>query len=249
VFRGCERCVRSLLQAGADVNQQDSSGKTALMASVELGHMCLTQLLLSSGADVNKPNSRGETALHVAASGGKVDAVRLLLRHGSNPNATAAGGRTPLSSTVNRRSSPAALEILALLIRANANVELKGRHIYVGDGRALTPFEVAVRGGNLDAARLLAMAGCNIKAARAWLVGINTPRALLQDADMVDLLKMLTSSPLPLMVQCRQVVRKSVHNIYNLSQLRLPVPMLNYLEIPELDTVLEKTRVVQENAQ
>lgn len=47
---GHERCVRLLLEAGADVNSQENEGQTALVNATERGHKSCVDLLIKAGA-------------------------------------------------------------------------------------------------------------------------------------------------------------------------------------------------------
>lgn len=53
--KGMTECIRTLLEAGADVNKQDAGGKTPLIAAAELPLLNLDAfvLLIKSGADVS----------------------------------------------------------------------------------------------------------------------------------------------------------------------------------------------------
>ena len=75
--------VQRLVQAGADVNQQDAYGDTALHAAV--GHKkSVVKFLLDHGADANLANLAGSTPLHKAAVRGDGRIAGLLLRAGAD---------------------------------------------------------------------------------------------------------------------------------------------------------------------
>jgi ankyrin repeat protein len=76
--------VKSLLNAGADVNAVDQWCWTVLMRAAWAGNLELVTLLLDKGADVNaKTTKDGETALVRAAQSGKLDTVNLLAERGA----------------------------------------------------------------------------------------------------------------------------------------------------------------------
>lgn len=58
--------VAVLLEAGADVNHQDISGRTFLHAAVLGKRVKILQMLLAAGADPTIANNKGETALDLA---------------------------------------------------------------------------------------------------------------------------------------------------------------------------------------
>ena len=68
--------VRLLIGRGADVNQQDAQGKTALMHA--LGHSDVIQALIVGGADLNIRDCEGNTALMQAEYDGRTKAVNIL---------------------------------------------------------------------------------------------------------------------------------------------------------------------------
>ena len=89
--KAASRCRKTVaewvLQAAANVNFPDGSGRTPLMACAFTGDTDIASLLLHYGADVNINDYRyqenGETALHVTASYGHYEMAVLLLKHGA----------------------------------------------------------------------------------------------------------------------------------------------------------------------
>ncbi|XP_036364630.1 fibronectin type 3 and ankyrin repeat domains 1 protein isoform X1 [Octopus sinensis] len=57
-----------LIRNGADVNLQDSDGKTCLMIAVVNGHQQLVEVLLENNADISILNKSGRTAYEMAVS-------------------------------------------------------------------------------------------------------------------------------------------------------------------------------------
>ncbi|EEP77938.1 predicted protein [Uncinocarpus reesii 1704] len=76
--------VRSFLEAGFEVNSQDSYGNTALQVAAKNGHREMVQLLLENGANLNLQNRSGETALYWAARSGHRETVEFLVVKGAN---------------------------------------------------------------------------------------------------------------------------------------------------------------------
>jgi ankyrin repeat protein len=77
--------VRTLVQRGSNVNQQDKDGDSPVHGAAGKGDMQTLQVLLDAGANPNFKNKIGGTALMWAASYGQGDAVQLLLSKGADP--------------------------------------------------------------------------------------------------------------------------------------------------------------------
>jgi len=117
--------VQALLAKGADVNDKDSNGETALMWASRFGHLGVVQVLLAKGADVNAKMGNGRTALMVASSNAfdwiyhlehldqRLDVVQALLAKGADVNAKGNNGLTALIATTNAK-------IRAVLVEAGA---------------------------------------------------------------------------------------------------------------------------------
>ena len=102
--------VDRLLRSGANPNQQDPRGNTALIgvSAVRFNVNEVTKvmaLLIAKGAAVNQPNSLGETALMWAAKAGHPEAITLLLNAGANRAKTEKGGRNALHYLTSARAS------------------------------------------------------------------------------------------------------------------------------------------------
>lgn len=121
--------VRTLLQAGAEVNGchiggsealSGEMGWTPLMAASRGGRTEIAALLLKTGADVNARNSQGETALMQAISSGSVETVRLLLEHGADPKAHTGNQSVWEWAKEEEQDHDNAFEILTILQQAGA---------------------------------------------------------------------------------------------------------------------------------
>jgi ankyrin repeat protein len=102
--QGCVDCLKALLDKGADINQSDPDGGTAMILALLNYNWDAARFLIGAGADVNLWDIYGQTPLYVAVDmntlpvGRRVelpsmdrstgeDIVRLLLERGANPNA------------------------------------------------------------------------------------------------------------------------------------------------------------------
>jgi hypothetical protein len=96
VFNGQEYLVRSRLAAGADPNEKDERGYSALLVAARLGHWGIADQLLSYEASANPRDGDGRSPLHYAAFAGNEDAVRLLLAAGAIKGSRDNAGSLPV---------------------------------------------------------------------------------------------------------------------------------------------------------
>lgn len=83
-FYGLPGVVSFLIDAGADLNLNDSEGFTALHAAVYSNHDEIVDLLLRSGASVKAKDAYGNTPL-MRASFRNPKMVEMLLKYGCDP--------------------------------------------------------------------------------------------------------------------------------------------------------------------
>ncbi|HZF28474.1 MAG TPA: ankyrin repeat domain-containing protein [Gammaproteobacteria bacterium] len=99
---GCTRCVRAMLEAGADIDRPNPDGTTPLMFAIDSLRFDTARLLLDQGANPQHQDWYGRTALYVAVDMSSYnrrspqsedtgetsahDVIRMLLEKGVNPN-------------------------------------------------------------------------------------------------------------------------------------------------------------------
>jgi serine/threonine-protein phosphatase 6 regulatory ankyrin repeat subunit B len=97
-YWGYEDVVREILDRGADPNELDDDGETALHKAARLDNKEAAEVLIENGADVNLPSGLGLTALHWATLSGHEEIAELLVAHGASASSRdiVVGGMTPL---------------------------------------------------------------------------------------------------------------------------------------------------------
>ena len=111
--------VESLLASGADVDQMQGDGSTALHWAAHRNNQELARLLIGAKADVNLVNELGATPLWLAALNGSAPMVKQLLDADANPNLSLQMGETPLMSAARAGS----LESVSLLLESGADID------------------------------------------------------------------------------------------------------------------------------
>jgi hypothetical protein len=123
VLQGDVATVKSLLDNGADINEKDAYGKTALMKAVEKGDIDTVKTLLDRGADTNIKTDRGGTALLAAAYGGHTAVIQALLEKGAEVNAKDMFGTTALMVAARYGHR----ETVTVLLDKGADVTIKNK--------------------------------------------------------------------------------------------------------------------------
>ena len=137
-----------LADPGADVDQRDRYGRTALMHTAAFGVLDQMDRLLARGADINGTDAGGETALMRAAWSGQVGAIDRLIAAGADVDLGDICGWTALM----RAAWSGQVGAIDRLIAAGADVDL-------GDICGWTALMHAAVGGHPAAVRHLLAAG------------------------------------------------------------------------------------------
>lgn len=137
--------AKSLVRAGADVNETTDTQGTPFMFAILGGHQNLAKWLLVRGADINTVGSNGWTALTIAAAKGQVHLLQWLISEGADPQVRDVYRFTPLLRAVDNGYVEAAAVLLSLV-----ETDVNARDEY--DNTAL---HHAVSSGNLSMVDLL----------------------------------------------------------------------------------------------
>ena len=145
--------VRSLLAAGADVNEK-VRGDYPLNIAAVYGPAEIVAVLLDAGADIEKPGRDGLHPLHNAVTMGHRDIVALLLQKGAVVGAKDKNGRTSLNYFAATAGSD--IEIARMLLAAGADPDIED----VDQWTALN--YVARYTGNVELGKLLIAAHADV---------------------------------------------------------------------------------------
>ena len=97
---GKRRVVKLLLRNGANVDAEDTDGRTALHHAVVRANVGTTKDLIKARANVNLKAANGHTPLALAAHKGCSELVRMLLDCSADPDSFDAHGRRALHDAV-----------------------------------------------------------------------------------------------------------------------------------------------------
>ncbi|MCG8378053.1 MAG: ankyrin repeat domain-containing protein [Proteobacteria bacterium] len=148
--------VRTLIAAGADVNQVNNIGATALTLATYKNNAEVVKTLLVANADVNHViEPGGNTALIIAAWHNSTEVVQTLLDAGANINHTDGNDWTALMVAAAYNDNA---EVTRALIAAGADIN---RQANPGDS---TPLMLATKFNNAEVVKALLDAGASIYA-------------------------------------------------------------------------------------
>ncbi|KAK6064445.1 hypothetical protein SCUP234_12221 [Seiridium cupressi] len=118
-----EKLVGMLLGWGADVNQTNNNGQTALHFVASKNNLEIARLFFDNKppASARIRDKRGQYALHRAAAVGSVPMINLLIKNKSPLNATDSAGYTALHHAIAEGHGAAAV----VLIKAGAETDKK----------------------------------------------------------------------------------------------------------------------------
>ncbi|XP_026474601.1 ankyrin repeat domain-containing protein 17-like isoform X4 [Ctenocephalides felis] len=149
---GHAQMVTLLIENGADVNAQSSSGNTPLMYGCAGGHDEVVKILLANGANVEDHNENGHTPLMEAASAGHVGVAKILLENGAGINTHSNEFK---ESALTLACYKGHLDMVRFLLLAGADQEHKTDEMH-------TALMEASMDGHVEVARLLLDSGAQV---------------------------------------------------------------------------------------
>jgi ankyrin repeat protein len=115
------RCVKVLLDGGADINLADRNGSTPLHVACFIGGLASVKELVKRGANLTLVDERGHDCLHKACFSGSERIVQFLLQSGAELNSTDASKRSCLHIAALLGKAKA----LAVLLESGLKLELR----------------------------------------------------------------------------------------------------------------------------
>ncbi|WP_428910638.1 M48 family metallopeptidase [Niallia sp. Krafla_26] len=95
-----------VVEEGADIDEKDSEGYTALQYAAMWGDVEATEWLIQNGADVNTTDNWGSTPLiNAVYNAADVETVKILLENGANPTIQDSEGKTAYDYAVEIRDA------------------------------------------------------------------------------------------------------------------------------------------------
>jgi ankyrin repeat protein/beta-lactamase regulating signal transducer with metallopeptidase domain len=150
--RGDAEVIGALLEAGADPNASDLSGRSPLHLAAATGNVEAVVELLDGGANADMPTNVGSTPLHVAAEGGRAKGVQGLPAAHEGPIAVTAARAGPVGTASAQEAG--AWQVVQALLEAGANPATK-------DERGRSPLHVAAGAGDVRTVGLLLDGGAD----------------------------------------------------------------------------------------
>ena len=181
------------------------------------------------------------TLLSDACLSNNADVVKMLLDHGADPNRRMCEEKCfsdPYTSAINIAIHKCSVTIVAHLIRSGLNINSSSYHHRYG---YVLPFEAAVLDTNIDAAKMLLVAGCScgvysLTRGHKFKANVNP--------DLKSFMKnwnVASNNATSLGQQCRRMILEhlSPQAHKKIKELPLPKRIIKYLSLPELDDMMD----------
>eukprot|EP00731_Ephydatia_muelleri_P032496 Em0024g40a len=124
-YKGHLDVVKTLFEAGANVDQSSKDGLCPLYSASGKGHLDVVKTLIEAGANVIQDNKDGRCPLYMASSNGHIEVVKTLIEAGAKVNQANKKGWSSLLIA----SSNGHPEVVKTLIEARADVNRANKHL------------------------------------------------------------------------------------------------------------------------
>ena len=151
VLQNREDLLIKLITQGANVNQQNYRGDSALHLATKIGNHTMIVTLCQAGVDPNISGPSGITPLHLAAAIGDEISIRILVEYGAFLNVFDDNGDTPLHYAI--RESKA--NSVGLLLHNKVDKNAKNN-----DGESPLFFAISLKESKI--AHMLIVSGANV---------------------------------------------------------------------------------------
>eukprot|EP00033_Pygsuia_biforma_P000834 GCRY01000970.1.p1 GENE.GCRY01000970.1~~GCRY01000970.1.p1 ORF type:complete len:449 (+),score=67.74 GCRY01000970.1:277-1623(+) len=151
-YKKAFKIVHALLAAGAFIDTQDETGRTAIHHSIQNSHSKMALALLERGANINATDYVGHTPFHIACLCNEKKMAALLIFQGAKPNIQDSWGRTGFFIACEKGFADLALSLLE-------DEEGMPRNLNVNpllpNSEGFTPVQIARRNGHVELAQNL----------------------------------------------------------------------------------------------
>ena len=120
-FADMEKCMFSLIDAGADPSLKNDRDSTALILGANI--LNFVKKMIKTGVDINWEDKDGKTALTQAAASGNIECIETLIEAGAEINR---GSPTPLMAA----AKDGHVECVKLLIQEGADLNIRNENGY-----------------------------------------------------------------------------------------------------------------------
>ena len=178
VLQGDADTLRTLIQQGADVNQQDPIMKCSLLhVACLMGHRDLVTCLVQQGAQVSAVDGGSCTPVHLACGQGDTQIVQYLITHRAGVNVVNSDKVTPLHTACSKGLT----EIAKYIITQGADVNVVNRN-------KVTPLHIACSKGLTEIAKYLITQGADVNVVNSDKV---TPLHIACSKGLTEIVKSL----------------------------------------------------------
>ena len=124
-YGGHVKCVKLLINAGADVNMANTYGNASISQIPRYKYKTeIVEMLVNAGADVNAPDLYGQPQILSATRQGTWRLLKLMIESGADVNAVDAQNNTALICASERHEIDESYSCLRVLLEAGARINI-----------------------------------------------------------------------------------------------------------------------------